>query len=313
MRFGQKRSSNNKGTIAKSSVIFLPDKYFLFDKVSLPAGKLLDKEILEMAQLSIEAMLPSSDYETLSGYFVDQGNVMTVFVASKERLKSEYPNMSKFAYWFPKVVLSLSSAKMNDLAADTEQPLILELNLDDILPGGDGSIDIFSKQFWNAELHSKKEKKIARHRHLITKTANHLFGPIFSTAVLAILAFTISFITISCTNWQLTATLKKSSAVTKIRKNFDLLTQLTSFSNTKMACFDYLSTINLQRPSSLFFNKFSMQAPKCIEASGGCPSMQVLNTFVANLNGEATISNAKLENVQSTSDGTSFKLKVEFI
>ncbi|MDR2776424.1 MAG: PilN domain-containing protein [Puniceicoccales bacterium] len=304
---------SNKRTTAKPVVALISDEYFFFDEIKLPQGSLQKEEINSMAQMAIESAFPMDDKKIFSGFFTNRGkNCVTIFVASKNRILSEIPNLKTCTYWLPERFCR-ENVKSSTIIKTDEKCATISVDGDGSLKIQGKKLDLFSEDFWNAEMHEQQEKTIARTTEKINGWYKKIIFPLISvTSILFMLVISLVVIR-SSIEFRQSTLVKKWPKITRIIERKKLYDEICAFSEGKASYFKRLDEINKIRPAQLFFSQFTMNGPKVMQLVGICDSIATLNLFVENLKKEFSMRRVPTLNVSSTSKGTTFNLQVEYL
>jgi hypothetical protein len=299
------------GTNAIRTVAVIADRYFFFENIDFPSDSIDEKEIQNMAELTIGSVLPGRSEEMVSGFFLSKNKSgLSVFVASKNRLMSEIPTLAGCNFWIPEKFfrehIAPSPLKSDDTVATLDVDGAGNLSID-----GE-KIRLFSKNFWTAEMHGEVDKSAHRLSEMLNAVYGKIIIPIISTASILLLAFA----TLLTGSWMLnawkTSLDNKRPKINRIAAREALRDELFAFSSGVIDCLQHLDAVNNVRPKSLLFSTFYANSPKSIDISGTSPSIATFNAFVSALNGDPTIVSVATSNVVSTQDKTTFNATVTF-
>ncbi|MDR2628886.1 MAG: hypothetical protein LBC30_02775 [Puniceicoccales bacterium] len=303
----------DKEDTAKPMVALISDRYFFFDEIKLPLESLRKEEIDNMAQMAIENAFPANDKKIFSGFFTNHGkNCVIIFVASKNRVLSEIPNLKTCTYWLPERFCR-ENVKSGSIVKTDEKCATISVDGDGSLKIQGKKLNLFSDDFWNAEMHEQQEKTVARTTEKINSWYKKIIFPLISvTSVLLMLVIALVVIRLSI-GFRQSTLVKRWPKITRIIERKKLYDEICAFSEGKVSYFKRLDEINKIRPAQLFFSQFTASGPKDIRLVGMCDSIATLNLFVENLKQEFSICTVSTLNVSSTSKGTTFNLQVEYL
>ncbi|MDR0742519.1 MAG: hypothetical protein LBE98_03585 [Puniceicoccales bacterium] len=303
---------SGKRTTVKPVVALISDEYFFFDEIKLPSGSLQKEEINSMAQMAIENAFPVENQKIFSGFFTNRSkNCITIFVASKNRVLSEIPNLKTCTYWLPERFCR-ENVKSSTIIKTNEKCATVGVDVDGSLKIQGKKLDLFSEDFWNAEMHEQREKSVARITEKINGWYKKTIFPLISvTSVLFMLVITLVVIR-SSIGLRQSMLERRWPKITRIIERKKLYDEICAFSEAKALYFKRLDAINKIRPAQLFFNQFTMSGPRVMQFVGMCDSIATLNLFVEDLEKESSIYEVSTPNVSSSSRGTTFNLEVEY-
>ncbi|MDR2779470.1 MAG: hypothetical protein LBB16_04320 [Puniceicoccales bacterium] len=305
----------NGKTTHKPVVAFISDKYFFFDEVKLPNESLPNKEIDSMVQIAIKNFLPVEKKKILSGFFVNRSKRnVTIFAASKNRVLAEMPDLKTCTYWLPERFCRENINDKDITIKPDEKYTTIEVDQDGSLTKQDKKLNLFSENFWNAEMHENQEKSIARKVEKINSWYKKIISPLISaTSVLFMLV--IVLLAIRSTIGFRHSILEKRQSKIKISRIIErkkLRDEICAFTEGKALYFVRLNAINKIRPARLFFNQFTMSSPKVMQFVGTCDLIATLDDFIENLKKDSSIRVVSTPRVSSSSKETAFNLKLEY-
>ncbi|MDR1233205.1 MAG: hypothetical protein LBJ75_03020 [Puniceicoccales bacterium] len=301
----------DRGVTNKPVVALISDEYFFFDEIKLPKESLRKEEVNSMVEMAIESAFPIDKQKIFSGFFANQNKgCITIFVASKNRVLSEIPNLKTCTYWLPERFCR-ENAKGGTIVKADEKCTAIDVNGDGSLEIQGKKLDLFSEDFWSAEMHEQQEKTIARKAEKINGWYKKIISPLVSvTSVLFMLVIALVVVR-SSIGWRQSVLEKRQPRVSQVIKRKKLHDEIDVFSQGKALYFKRLDAINKMRPAQLFFSQFTMSSPKVMNFVGMCDSIATLNLFVESLKKE--LHSVSTPNVSSTSKGTTFNLQVEYL
>ncbi|MDR1528702.1 MAG: hypothetical protein LBS22_03925 [Puniceicoccales bacterium] len=303
----------NSNAVDKPVVAFISDEYFFFDEIKLPNGSLQKEEINSMAQVAIETVFPAEKQKILSGFFTNQGkNCVTIFVASKNRILSEIPDLKTCTYWLPERFCRENIKGNTTIIQANEKCATINVDGDGSLAIQGKKFNLFSEDFWNAEMHEQQEKSIARKAEKINSWYKKIISPLISaTSVLFMLVIVLVAIR-SSIGFRQAVLEKRRPRIARIIERKKLYDEICVFSEGKALYFKRLEAINKVRPAQLFFSQFTMSGPRAMQFVGVCDSIVTLNLFVENLKKESSIHTVSTPSVSSSYKGTTFNLEVGY-
>ncbi|MDR1457609.1 MAG: hypothetical protein LBI47_02040 [Puniceicoccales bacterium] len=303
----------DKKTTTKPVVALIPDEYFFFDELKLPKGTLQKEEINSMAQMAIENAFPVDKQKIISGFFTNQDkNHVTIFVASKSRVLGEIPHLKTCTYWLPERFCR-ENANGVPITKTDERCTTIDVSEDGSLEVQGNKLDLFSEDFWSAEMHEQQEKSIARKVENLNGWCKKIISPLVSVTSVLFMLVVVLLMVRSSIKLRHSMLEKRESKVAQIIERKKLYDEICVFSEGKALYFKRLDAINKIRPAQLFFSQFTMSSPKAMKFVGMCDSIATLNLFVENLKKESSICLVSTPSVSSSSKGTTFNLEVEYL
>ncbi|MDR2602972.1 MAG: hypothetical protein LBC11_00210 [Puniceicoccales bacterium] len=300
-------------TTSKPVVALIPDEYFFFDDIKLPKGALQKEEINSMAQTAIENICPVNKEKIFSGFFTNQTNsCVTIFLASKNRILAEIPDLKTFTYWLPERFCRESTNGATITKTD-EKCTTINVSEDGSLEVQGNKLDLFSEDFWSAEMHEQQEKSIARKVEKLNSWYKKIIFPLVSVTSILFMLVVILMLGRSSIKLRYSILEKRESRITQIIERKNLYDEIRIFSEGKALYFKRLNAINKIRPAQLFFNQFTMSNPNVMKFIGICNSVTTLNLFLENLKEEPSIHTVSAPRISSSSKGTTFHLEVEYL
>ncbi|MDR2737717.1 MAG: hypothetical protein LBB18_02125 [Puniceicoccales bacterium] len=291
---------------------FIPDKYFIFEEINFPPNSLKRDEIGNMAKITIENMLPFDGNNLLSGFFESEnGGSATIFIASRDRLFNEIPQLKTCTYWLPEKFLH--SRVCGGQISNSDECIVGKIDQDGFLVMQDHKFKLFSEEFWTAEMHCEDEKKFSKSVNLINGVCKKIFCPLlFVTSVCVLSAMALfAFGLFAKSRGNHMGKIEKR--VGEIIARHRLRNEVLSFFENPSLCLEYLNIVNTNRPAKIIFGEFAMDGLKSVRISGNCDLLETLNSFLGNLKNERRISSAEVAEIASTKEKTIFNLKVEFL
>ncbi|MDR2432165.1 MAG: hypothetical protein LBD34_00185 [Puniceicoccales bacterium] len=304
--FGQK-------TTTKPVVALIPDEYFFFDDIRLPKDALQREEIGSMARMAIENAFPVDKQKIFSGFFTKKDrNCVTIFVASKNRVLAEIPDLKTCTYWLPERFCR-ENVNGAPITKTDEKYTTIDVGEDDSLEIQGNKLNLFSEDFWSAEMHEQQEKSIARKIEKLNSWYKKLISPLISVTSVLFMVVIVLITVRSSIKMRHSMLEKRESRITQIIERKKLYDEICIFSKGKALYFRRLDAINKVRPAQLFFSQFIVNGSKVMKFLGTCDSVATLNLFVENLKKEPSIHLASTPSVSSSSKGTTFNLEVEYL
>ncbi|MDR1890772.1 MAG: hypothetical protein LBQ23_01125 [Puniceicoccales bacterium] len=300
-------------TACKPAVAFISDEYFFFDEVKLPNESLQNKEINSVAQIAIEDAFPVNKQKTFSGFFINQGKKsITIFIASKNRILSEMSDLKTCTYWLPERFYR-ENINNGTIIKPDEKYAAVDIDQDGSLEIQGKKFNLFSENFWNAEMHEEQEKSIAKKVEKINVWCKKIISPLISATSVLFMLVIVLFATYVAIGFRHSTLEKRQSKISQIIERRKLRDEICVFTGGKDLCFKRLDALNKVRPFQLFFSQFTMSSPRVMQFVGTCDSIATLNTFVENIKRESSTHVVSTSNVSSSSKGTTFNLKVEYL
>jgi hypothetical protein len=295
------------------SVAVVSDRYFLVEENGFPRESLKHSEIRSLAKSTISGMLPASGNETVSGFFIDEAkNSMTTFVASRERLLSEIPQLQSCKYWVSEKFFREKVSSELEFPQE-EKCVVISIDSGGICSVGDSRCMLFSQEFWNAEMHDDAEKSINRKIEFIDGLYNKAIFPLLSgVAALLLLLVCLCAVRI-VVSLRSSVVERNSERAALIMERSKLRDEISLFSAGKLSYLRRLKTVANVRPGGLLFSSFSYSNPKVVNFIGECESVSILNGFIGKLKNVRSVRNVSETNVVSSMGHVSFNLKVEFL
>jgi hypothetical protein len=296
------------------SVAIISDSYFIFEENGFRKGSLKRSEIHALARSTVVGMLPASGNETASGFCVDnvKSSIIT-FVASKERLLSEIPELASCRYWVPERFFK-EKIYTEYRTGYGAKCLVLAMDGGFICYPNGKKTKLFSEDFWNAELHDDGEKNVNKKIEFVDSFYEKFVFRLLSCVAVLLLIFAGVLASAAVTRRTTSAIAKNESKVNEIKGLAKLRDEMKGFSSGKLSYLRRLKIVADGQPDSLIFSSFSIGGSSANEANlvGKCDSVAVLDEFVGKLKNESAVSNVAASNVVSTHNSVSFNLKVKF-
>ncbi|MDR1433001.1 MAG: hypothetical protein LBI61_01505 [Puniceicoccales bacterium] len=295
------------------NVAVIADRYFLFEEMNFPKDSLKKAEIDAMAKLSIESMFPPGNYEIVAGFFVGKGNdSMVVFVASKDRLLSEIPQLASCKYWIPKRFVL--ECLQNDLSVPGGNGcVILDVDASGFCCIEGKKIALFSDEFWTAEMHDAEAKKASKMAESMGVLLGKAVAPLLSASAGLLLLFVALVAVNFAIGSRLSSMQSNQTNVDRVKERSKLRDEIYAFATGKLAYFKRLQIVNDVRPAEMLFREFSADGSNVAHFLGTCESVSALNEFLSVLGKKKEVADASTANVISKQKETSFNLSVKFL
>jgi len=168
------------------------------------------------------------------------------------------------------------------------------------------------KKLWIADIRASSFKLKASRRRNYSRyvwASTQLAGIAASLFLLLQLIF---MMTDTWTNFRVNKIAERSDAVALIEQKNNLLLRIEQIAQNELKPFEMLATMNLKRPSSIYFTQAVSDSFNQIQVDGAASNVEVVNRYMENLRNLPLVSDAKIKKIVSRSGNAPFTVVVTF-
>ncbi len=122
----------------------------------------------------------------------------------------------------------------------------------------------------------------------------------------------IFMMTNTWTDFRIDKVAERSDEVALIEQKNNLLLRIEQIAQNELKPFEMLATMNLKRPSSIYFTQAVSDSFNQIQVDGAASNVEVVNRYMENLRNLPLVSDAKIKKIVSRSGNAPFTVVVTF-
>lgn len=168
------------------------------------------------------------------------------------------------------------------------------------------------KKLWVADIRASSFKlKASRRRNY----SRYLWSSTQLAGIAASLFLLLQFIFMMTDTWSdflVDKVAARSDEVALIEQKNNLLLRIEQIAQNELKPFDMLATMNLKRPSSIYFTQAVSDSFNQIQVDGAASNVEVVNRYMENLRNLPLVSDAKIKKIVSRSGNAPFTVVVTF-
>ncbi len=168
------------------------------------------------------------------------------------------------------------------------------------------------KKLWDADIRASSFKlKASRNRNY----SRYVWSSTQLAGIAASLFLLLQFIfmmTDTWTDFRIDKVAERSDEVALIEQKNNLLLRIEQIAQNELKPFEMLATMNLKRPSSIYFTQAVSDSFNQIQVDGAASNVEVVNRYMENLRNLPLVSDAKIKKIVSRSGNAPFTVVVTF-
>ena len=168
------------------------------------------------------------------------------------------------------------------------------------------------KKLWVADIRASSFKlKASRRRNY----SRYLWSSTQLAGIAASLFLLLQFIFMMADTWSdfwVDKVAARSDEVALIEQKNNLLLRIEQIAQNELKPFEMLATMNLKRPSSIYFTQAVSDSFNQIQVDGAASNVEVVNRYMENLRNLPLVSEAKIKKIVSRSGNAPFTIVVTF-
>ncbi len=168
------------------------------------------------------------------------------------------------------------------------------------------------KKLWDADIRASSFKlKASRKRNY----SRYVWSSTQLAGIAASLFLLLQFIFMMTNTWtdfRIDKVAERSDEVALIEQKNNLLLRIEQIAQNELKPFEMLATMNLKRPSSIYFTKAVSDSFNQIQVDGAASNVEVVNRYMENLRNLPLVSDAKIKKIVSRSGNAPFTVVVTF-
>ncbi len=168
------------------------------------------------------------------------------------------------------------------------------------------------KKLWDADIRASSFKlKASRKRNY----SRYVWSSTQLAGIAASLFLLLQFIfmmTDTWTDFRIDKVTERSDEVALIEQKNNLLLRIEQIAQNELKPFEMLATMNLKRPSSIYFTQAVSDSFNQIQVDGAASNVEVVNRYMENLRNLPLVSDAKIKKIVSRSGNAPFTVVVTF-
>ena len=168
------------------------------------------------------------------------------------------------------------------------------------------------KKLWDADIRASSFKlKASRKRNY----SRYVWSSTQLAGIAASLFLLLQFIfmmTDTWTDFRIDKVAERSDEVALIEQKNNLLLRIEQIAQNELKPFEMLATMNLKRPSSIYFTQAVSDSFNQIQVDGAASNVEVVNRYMENLRNLPLVSDAKIKKIVSRSGNAPFTVVVTF-
>ena len=168
------------------------------------------------------------------------------------------------------------------------------------------------KKLWDADIRAGSFKlKASRKRNY----SRYVWSSTQLAGIAASLFLLLQFIfmmTDTWTDFRIDKVAERSDEVALIEQKNNLLLRIEQIAQNELKPFEMLATMNLKRPSSIYFTQAVSDSFNQIQVDGAASNVEVVNRYMENLRNLPLVSDAKIKKIVSRSGNAPFTVVVTF-
>jgi len=174
------------------------------------------------------------------------------------------------------------------------------------------SLPMDEKKLWVADIRASSFKlKASRRRNY----SRYLWSSTQLAGIAASLFLLLQFIFMMTDTWsdfRVDKVAARSDEVAVIEQKNNLLLRIEQIAQNELKPFEMLATMNLKRPSSIYFTQAVSDSLNQIQVDGAASNVEVVNRYMENLRDLPLVSDAKIKKIVSRSGNAPFTVVVTF-
>ncbi len=168
------------------------------------------------------------------------------------------------------------------------------------------------KKLWDADIRASSFKlKASRKRNY----SRYVWSSTQLAGIAASLFLLLQFIfmmTDTWTDFRIDKVAERSDEVALIEQKNNLLLRIEQIAQNELKPFEMLATMNLKRPSSIYFTQAVSDSFNQIQVDAAASNVEVVNRYMENLRNLPLVSDAKIKKIVSRSGNAPFTVVVTF-
>ena len=168
------------------------------------------------------------------------------------------------------------------------------------------------KKLWDADIRASSFKlKASRKRNY----SRYVWSSTQLAGIAASLFLLLQFIFMMTNTWtdfRIDKVAERSDEVALIEQKNNLLLRIEQIAQNELKPFEMLATMNLKRPSSIYFTQAVSDSFNQIQVDGAASNVEVVNRYMENLRNLPLVSDAKIKKIVSRSGNAPFTVVVTF-
>ena len=168
------------------------------------------------------------------------------------------------------------------------------------------------KKLWDADIRASSFKlKASRKRNY----SRYVWSSTQLAGIAASLFLLLQFIfmmTDTWTDFRIDKVAERSDEVALIEQKNNLLLRIDQIAQNELKPFEMLATMNLKRPSSIYFTQAVSDSFNQIQVDAAASNVEVVNRYMENLRNLPLVSDAKIKKIVSRSGNAPFTVVVTF-
>ena len=168
------------------------------------------------------------------------------------------------------------------------------------------------KKLWDADIRESSFKLKASRRRNYSRYV-WVSTQVAGVAASLFLLLQIIFMTTDIwTNFRVNKVAERSDEVALIEQKNNLLLRIEQIAQNELKPFEMLATMNLKRPSSIYFTQAVADSFNQIQVDGAANNVEVVNRYMENLRNLPLVSDAIIKKIVSRSGNAPFTIVVTF-